>query len=198
MLIGLAQIERSLSSPSSLFSGLTFTSLCDLLLIVQNFTTCSFQSPPPHFNSTPLQDDDIMAIHPDYPDLTVQVIADGQPLREYDDEDADADPSVVTKYIEARTGSEFKITYDFAKSFPGKQDVRIRCKLDGSTVCKPLISKQSLTCLRGHKIDGIKAKEGSKWVLRMFCFSNLNIGKPRVYLSTFHRAYTDFEHSGRT
>ncbi|KAH4400484.1 hypothetical protein HBH92_232170 [Parastagonospora nodorum] len=89
-----------------------------------------------------------MAVHPEYPGLTVQVVMNGEPLPEYEDEDATDDPKVVTKYIEAQAGTEFEIVQVFPDGFAGSDDVRTRCYIDNQEVHSPIstsISRQKRT-----------------------------------------------------
>ncbi|KAH5159734.1 hypothetical protein HBH69_060220 [Parastagonospora nodorum] len=87
-----------------------------------------------------------MAVHPEYPGLTVQVVVNGEPLPEYEDEDATDVPKVVTKYIEAQAGTEFEIVQVFPDGFAGSDDVRTRCYIDNQEVHSPIstsISRQT-------------------------------------------------------
>jgi hypothetical protein len=57
-----------------------------------------------------------MAIHPDYPGLTVEVVVDDLTLTEYID-DTEAPPTdTVVKYIEAVSGANFAIRFVVANS----------------------------------------------------------------------------------
>jgi hypothetical protein len=113
----------------------------------------------------------------EHPGLTVQIVVDGQPLPEYDDEDAVQDPTVVTKYIEAPAGSEFQIRYNYNAPLPVDKDLRVRCYIDG-TLVRDLI-KQKAKLFHGgvYKIKGSHEKSGKLWVRHTFCFNHLAIGE---------------------
>lgn len=57
-----------------------------------------------------------MAIHPDFPGLVAEVVVDGKPLREYDD-DGQAAPKTVTKYVEVVSDANFGVRCTFPKDF---------------------------------------------------------------------------------
>jgi hypothetical protein len=118
-----------------------------------------------------------MAIHTDYPGLKVEIVVNGQPLPEYDDETNTPDSNVVTKYVEAESGAEFSINYSFDKTFPTSHDVNVRCSLDGRQVRKPRVGRTKLLCERGQKITGLRVQEGKSWGLKKFRFSDLVVGK---------------------
>ncbi|KAE8835145.1 hypothetical protein PTNB85_06478 [Pyrenophora teres f. teres] len=60
---------------------------------------------------------DTMAVHDDYPGITVQVIADGQPLKEYEPKDKEEPPKAITRYVESISGVEFAINTTFTPPF---------------------------------------------------------------------------------
>jgi len=123
-----------------------------------------------------------MAIHPDYPGLTVSIEVAGQELVEYNDEEAPADSNTIVRYIEVRSGAEFVVRYTFAQPFPTKKDVRVSCKMDGTSVGRPLISRKGLFRATGYTFSGVRAKEGPGWVQRAFRFSDMNIGMHKTRL----------------
>lgn len=59
-----------------------------------------------------------MAIHKDNPGLTIKIMANGKPLREYGNASEKTGSDEVTKYIEAQSGVEFMIRYKLSRPFP--------------------------------------------------------------------------------
>jgi hypothetical protein len=112
-----------------------------------------------------------------HPRLTAQIVVDGQPLLEYDDEDAVQDPTVVTKYIEAQAGSEFQIHYSHGAIFPFDKDIRVRCYIDGAIVHGKVLRAAKRVQDRVRKIEGTTEKNGLICMLQRFRFNDLAIGK---------------------
>jgi hypothetical protein len=118
-----------------------------------------------------------MAIHTDYAGLKVEIVVDGQPLPEYDDETNTAGSNVVTKYVEAESGAEFSVNFSFNETFPTSHDVGVDCSLDGRQVCSSYVRRAKLLSEHGHKILGLQVQEGKSWGLKRFRFSDLVVGK---------------------
>ncbi|KAF2127284.1 hypothetical protein P153DRAFT_358892 [Dothidotthia symphoricarpi CBS 119687] len=114
-----------------------------------------------------------MAIHPVYPGLTVQVTVNDQPLPEYDDEDATTDPKVVTKYLEAQSGTEFAIKYTFAEPFPSSKDVGVFIYVNDKLCNASLIRRVKLFDPSGHTKTGVRTQTDNGWVLHHFRFDDL-------------------------
>lgn len=87
--------------------------------------------------------------------LTVEVLVNDSPLKEYDDIDNHDDeredsvsPGTVTKFIEAVSGAEFKIRYCFSKSFIDglgrKQGIILEAFVDGKGVASNVWEKWEL------------------------------------------------------
>jgi hypothetical protein len=117
-----------------------------------------------------------MAILP-HSGLTVQIVVDGQPLPEYDDEDPGQDPTLVTKYIEAQAGSEFRISHSYDENFRPKQDIRASCYIDGTLVRRKVVCVAKHVQDKIHVIEGTIRIDGQLCVLQRFCFNNLAICK---------------------
>ncbi|KAL7776536.1 hypothetical protein CFE70_006952 [Pyrenophora teres f. teres 0-1] len=115
-----------------------------------------------------------MAVHDDYPGITVQVIADGQPLKEYEPKDKEEPPKAITRYVESISGVEFAINTTFTPPFD-ELFVSLALKIDGAFMSgrtvpaknlnKEIVYIQSYTCW----------KEEGKWWKSSFRFSNLDI-----------------------
>ncbi|KAH7094843.1 hypothetical protein FB567DRAFT_586195 [Paraphoma chrysanthemicola] len=114
-----------------------------------------------------------MAVHPDYPDLQVEVTVDGKPLKEYVNPDETDDPDTITRYIEAVSGAEFALSLAFGDKFPTKHDIGFEIEIDGNEVESSYSAKESLP--KVAVIKGAESLVKSKWVLQHFAFSELRI-----------------------
>ncbi|KAI4960143.1 hypothetical protein J4E86_001763 [Alternaria arbusti] len=74
-----------------------------------------------------------MAIHADYPGLTVEIYGDGKPLEEYKNLEEEDVPETTTRYVECRSGAEFAIRTKFTSPFK-PMDTSIVAYLDGTKV----------------------------------------------------------------
>ncbi|KAI4932745.1 hypothetical protein J4E85_003145 [Alternaria conjuncta] len=54
-----------------------------------------------------------MAIHADYPGLTVEIFVDGRPLEEYKNPEEKDVPKTTTQYVECRSAKEPLVTFQF-------------------------------------------------------------------------------------
>jgi hypothetical protein len=76
-----------------------------------------------------------MAISPDYPGLIAEVVVNGEPLKEYEDHDADTSDErqahVVTRYVQVDSDAHFGIRYTIPKDLNGTCGVRSDLKVDG-------------------------------------------------------------------
>jgi hypothetical protein len=109
-----------------------FTSSHPSLVHVQNLTSSKLfnffhLTLTPHCNTTTKT----MAIIDAIPGLTVEVIVNNIPLREYPDPEADAGPKQATTYIEAHSGSTFWILTKFLDDFFAISDFSLETRLDG-------------------------------------------------------------------
>jgi len=128
-----------------------------------------------------------MAVHPEYPGLTVQVMVNSKPLPEYQDPNAIDDPKDVTRYIKAQAGTEFEIVQVFLDGFAGSDDIRTRCYIDGQMMRKPISTGASRKSVPRQKIAGVKEKKGNSWYWRPFQFQKLCASKS-TYI--FHSCQT--------
>lgn len=120
----------------------------------------------------------IMAIIPDVPHVSVDIVVDGRPLPEYLDEDDDdsISPTSTIRYVECVSGSHFQIRSDLTgmelKHLKRGHAVTIDLYLDGKKVGGSV--KQFP--LRNHAVStrsGVRYKEDGVWKERKFMFSNL-------------------------
>ncbi|KAK5127456.1 hypothetical protein LTR85_006795 [Meristemomyces frigidus] len=83
-----------------------------------------------------------MAVHDELPGVQITIIADGQPLHEYQDTDIDEDDKTVTRYIKADSDQEFKIKVELGKNTVFKGDcLSFQVFVDGTQVDDLLPSK---------------------------------------------------------
>jgi len=118
-----------------------------------------------------------MAIHPDYPGLKVEVEVNHEPLHEYQDDEVQGESRVVTRYIEAQSGEEFKVKYSFEDPFPNDKDVGLVVKIDGNLVDDGFCRKEKFTKGGAFHTEGVEVKAGSKWRVQRLCFGELRISK---------------------
>ena len=75
-----------------------------------------------------------MAIHNDYPGLTVEVFVNGEAVPRYDALAIRSKPEVVTKYIQVKAGDEFSVRYRVERHFPKNAGISIRSHVDGNYI----------------------------------------------------------------
>jgi len=115
-----------------------------------------------------------MAILPEHPGLEVKICVRGQQLHEYDDDDKDATPNTITKYIEARSGDKFSIVAEYKPPFPDQYDVQAECCIDGVGM-KRLHRRDEL--FQDWRLSTYPSYQGGEWVQQKFTFAKLNISK---------------------
>lgn len=130
-----------------------------------------------------------MAVLPGIKGIQVRIDVGGKAGREYRCDDDNPSPATsVTKYIEAVDGANFTIRIIIIPMFKYRSnDLTALIDMDGQTVGRPLITKQTLTTQHTTKIDGIDVNTGSGWMRRNFMFGNLVTGI-RILLSYFFLA----------
>jgi hypothetical protein len=77
-----------------------------------------------------------MAIFPGIPGLSAEVVVDGEPLREYADDEADKEqqPRTVTKYVQVDADALFGVRYTIPKGLDGKRGDWANLEVDGRSV----------------------------------------------------------------
>lgn len=118
-----------------------------------------------------------MAILCDQPGLKVEILVDGVPLQEYDDEDEEIVPTVVTKYIEAKSGVNFTIRYTVLPQFHIKHALKVQSYLDGKPMENRVRSEDSIRKYMSGTMTGVREAIAGKYYERKFCFSQLNTGQ---------------------
>ncbi|KAF2035317.1 hypothetical protein EK21DRAFT_54266 [Setomelanomma holmii] len=122
-----------------------------------------------------------MAISGDHPGLLVEIIVDGRPLQEYEDEDAP--PNTITKYVEASSGKEFAMKFTFSPPLPTQYGVEARVNIDGASIRVVSYAPDELYKPGGHTKSGVSYQENGQWFRQNYCFTALNIGEIRRRLS---------------
>lgn len=123
-----------------------------------------------------------MAIVPGCPGLVVEVLVDGVPLQEYnDDEDEEGSPGITTKYIEAHSGSSFTIRFSYANSLPVHPHL-VRISLDGQRIYTRFYLNS--VPRQKHAIESRISKIGEQTVCRKFQFRELDISTSNFVSTT--------------
>ncbi|KAF1921827.1 hypothetical protein BDU57DRAFT_563962 [Ampelomyces quisqualis] len=116
-----------------------------------------------------------MAILEGVPGLKVQIVVQGQALREYEDDTAQVAENTVERYVEAQDGEQFEISYDFGESFPRNRAVSLIITIDGKDVDLPIIRQFELHEPGGHVSSGPVYRDGSSWRVRKYEFAAMTI-----------------------
>ena len=118
-----------------------------------------------------------MAILRDQPGLKVEILIDGVPIQEYDDENEEIVPNVVTKYIEAKSGVNFAIRYTVLPRFHIKHALVVQSYLDGKPMRSHVCSEDEIRNYKSRTMTGVREAIAGKYYKRKFCFSKLNTGQ---------------------
>lgn len=127
-----------------------------------------------------------MAILDGVPGLEDQILVDGQPLVEYNDEDdsgIDSGLKTVSKFVEATSEKQFSIKYMIDRTFPYRtQNILIEVFVDGRRLRGKLPSIEKV--MRGTTaiIDAHKFATSNQWFERKFRFSKLSISEWNVVI----------------
>ncbi|CAN9263697.1 unnamed protein product [Alternaria alternata] len=114
-----------------------------------------------------------MAIHDDYPGLTVRIICDSKPIEEHMYKEEEEEPNTTTQYIECQSHAEFAIETMFRPPF-APLDLDVAIYLDWVRVGgRPALKHQILN--RIYTRSKTKWKEGGEWRASKFVFSDLNV-----------------------
>jgi hypothetical protein len=118
-----------------------------------------------------------MAIHNDYPGLTVQIICGGKPIEEhvYEEDEEREEPKTTTRYIESQSNAEFAIKTTFRPPF-APLDLDVVVYLDGIKVGGLIVHKHRMLN-ETYVQSATKWKGGQEWRASKFFFSDLNVGK---------------------
>jgi hypothetical protein len=77
-----------------------------------------------------------MTISPDYPGLSAEVIVDGQPLKEYENNDTtvEREPYTVVRYVRVNSNARFGVRVTIPTDLKCKHGVWINLKVDGEDI----------------------------------------------------------------
>ncbi|KAI4666081.1 uncharacterized protein J4E78_003548 [Alternaria triticimaculans] len=122
-----------------------------------------------------------MAVHADYPGLTVEIYVDGKPLKEYEhEEEEENEPKITTRYIECRSGAEFEIRTSFKSPFI-PMDIAVGSSLNGKLVHGLVVTKKNMLKTVAVQSETTWGERGS-WRASKFRFSDLSIvGEDRCF-----------------
>lgn len=116
-----------------------------------------------------------MAICDDHPGLRAEILVDGQPLQEYDDEEGA--PDTISKYVEATSGKEFAVRVIFCQPFTTQHGVQVRLSVDGASDRTLFFPPDKIYSPAGATKRGVSFQEDGKWYRRNYRFTSLNIGE---------------------
>ena len=112
-----------------------------------------------------------MAILPAFPGLTVEILVNGVPLQEYDDEDEELEsPNTIAEYIEARSGTQFSVRCISSQRLP-VPDSTMQIFLDGTQVTSTLHRKDEFRFDDPYIKKGRISVDGQQTVEQAFQFS---------------------------
>lgn len=121
-----------------------------------------------------------MAILAGVPGLKVEILVNGEPLREYDEDrdedDEPSEPNTITKYVEVVSGAEFQIKYTFKRPFPSQKAVDVDFHFDSLTD-GVVVNQTILFNPSGHWYVGPESRIGGRTQIQKLSFSDLEIGE---------------------
>lgn len=109
--------------------------------------------------------------------LEIEVVVDGKPLTEYEDnDDEDRNSDTVVRYIESTTGSQFSLKACALESFKFTSEaVTFRVYLDGHNAATLMVEKD----LIGFPsiLEGVSQQTDQGWQVKPFIFSDIKYGR---------------------
>jgi hypothetical protein len=114
------------------------------------------------------------------PGVNIEIIVNGQPLVEYEDDDEGPPaPNTVTKYIEAQSEAHFAVRVAVGKAFHFPAgDLQVQITLDGKIVRGRIWNTENLSSLSGKIIDSRSCSLSSMAnTVQKFRFIPLDLGK---------------------
>jgi len=125
-----------------------------------------------------------MAVFPFLPDIEVDILVHGEPLKEYDEPpDVDnGEPKTIVKYIEAVSDSNFEIRLHLNSAYQHRgHGVDADKFMDGVRVYTSLFLRKEVERLSVKSLTEINKEEtygsGNDWKVAKFSFADLKIGK---------------------
>lgn len=125
-------------------------------------------------------DQAIMAIIEAVPHISVQILVNGTPVPEFDDEDNNNGnnhdvANSVSSYVEVTAGESFSIQSHMKPAFVPKHDLVVRIHVDGKYVDSHVIRAVEIVRSGGHTStsNGIRESTNAGQFLRRFIFSGI-------------------------
>jgi len=125
-----------------------------------------------------------MAISNETPGLRAEVLVDGRPLPEYEDDEAEL--NTVTRYIEALSDKDFALRWEFEPPFPEQYGVEMRVSIDGAKYRGNIKGADELYRQGGHTKIGVGQKKRGQCFLQNYRFTALNIGEAQMLTRITH------------
>ncbi|KAF1970458.1 hypothetical protein BU23DRAFT_570637 [Bimuria novae-zelandiae CBS 107.79] len=125
----------------------------------------------------------IMAIIPDCPGLKVEVIVDGNALKEYDDYESRGNGTTNLRpvvSVESVSGAKFQIRITYEAGFSKMHGVRSAISIDGNFVASTITRKSRMTSGVPLTISGITSRVSGQTMEAAFKFSDLMTSKGGV------------------
>lgn len=117
-----------------------------------------------------------MVVHPDYPGLTVEIIADGEPLVEHIDQSLEENAKEVIRYVQVNKEGKFHVRFRLSpEKAAALTGLNFELRLDGqfiqSSVYYKNLHKETFEITqKRHLVHGIQHSSD-------FIFSSFNIGR---------------------
>jgi hypothetical protein len=117
-----------------------------------------------------------MAVTKAYPRIKVGVQVDEVVVQEHEDDDEKSTDDTVTKYVEAKSGADFALSFQVTPPWP-KQSILFQIHLDGK-YARGTFAQQRDWIGTSCKfiIGGSASSKNGQWYQQNFCFSDLSIG----------------------
>ncbi|KAF2117492.1 hypothetical protein BDV96DRAFT_679298 [Lophiotrema nucula] len=114
-----------------------------------------------------------MAIIPDIPGIEVDILVGGKELVEYADEEEEASPKKVVRYVEATSGAHFKVKWCTTTEFKPEYDISVQVLVDGEWKKGRFHRKSALSTGVTDTCKGSDTYTNGQWFLQKFWFSQL-------------------------
>lgn len=133
-----------------------------------------------------------MAVHPNHPELNVEIIVDEEALQEYANDEGEQDARDVTRYVQASSGACFAVRYAIPAELFAQHGVRAVIEIDGVEVRKSPYGNSRLRRELGHTVtcDATAARVNGVDMGQKFRFAEIKPGESRVVSSQAFRELT--------
>ncbi|KAF2142555.1 uncharacterized protein K452DRAFT_318156 [Aplosporella prunicola CBS 121167] len=119
-----------------------------------------------------------MAILESVPGVTAEVRVNNIAVKEYVDTTTEDPPNTVIKYIEAISGQNFTVNWQFQPNFVHRNhSIYAIIYIDGKNVCSQttIVEKFRGNCCRHEEVGDIRSYQGEQRVMQKFAFSAITI-----------------------